>query len=65
MTAAETLVTGYSKGSETQETLNQTLRGINDLMLEIQPLLLRLNQQPNSLIFSGQHPEDIQPQARK
>ena len=65
MTAAESLAVDFSKGSETHDTLNQTLRGINDLMLEIQPLLLKLNQQPNSLIFSGQHPEDVQPQARE
>lgn len=65
MTSIETLADNYAKGSETDETLKQTLKGFNNLVREIQPLLLELNQQPNSLIFSGEQPPNIQPKARK
>ncbi len=63
--SAQTLASNYSQGSETYDNLGQTLSRINTILLELQPLLLHLNQQPNSLIFSGKHPADIQPKARK
>jgi paraquat-inducible protein B len=65
MTSIETLADNYAEGSEADETLKQTLQGFNNLVREIQPLLLELNQQPNSLIFSGDQPPNIQPKARK
>ncbi len=65
MVSIETLADNYSEGSEGYETLNETLKGLNHLMREMQPLLLELKQQPNSLIFSGDQPTDIQPKARK
>ena len=65
MTSIETLADNYAEGSETDETLKQTLEGFNKLVREIQPLLLELNRKPNSLIFSGEQPPNIQPKARK
>ncbi|MEQ5807272.1 intermembrane transport protein PqiB [Alteromonas sp. NFXS44] len=51
---------GLSKGEiqETVDTMQETLRNI-------QPLLLQLNQKPNGLIFSDNSEEDIQPKAGK
>jgi paraquat-inducible protein B len=61
---ADTLANDFSGGSETYDNLNNTLIRVNTLMRELQPLLLNLNQQPNSLIFSGPQPSDIEPKAR-
>ncbi len=62
---ANGLAHDFSGGSDTYDNLNNTLIRVNTLMRELQPVLLNLNQQPNSLIFSGPQPADIEPKASK
>lgn len=64
MDSFKKLAEGYSSGSQSHEQLIQAIENLNTRMQELQPLLLRLNHQPNSLIFSGQDEQDIQPRAK-
>jgi paraquat-inducible protein B len=59
------LASGYSEGSKGYEDITDTLETLNSRLQELQPLLLQLNQQPNSLIFSGDVPDDTQPKASR
>jgi len=42
----------FSAGSENYQQINQTLQAIQHALADMQPLLLQLNNKPNSLIFS-------------
>ncbi len=51
----------FSEGSLTHEELQNTLRVMKKALAELEPLLLQLNQKPNSLIFSNQKNNDLEP----
>ncbi len=55
------LAADFSEGSLTHEELQNTLRFMKATLAELEPLLLQLNQKPNSLIFSNQRRQDIEP----
>lgn len=45
------LTQGFASGSKTNNEINDTLNTLQQRLRELQPLLLELNQAPNSLIF--------------
>lgn len=55
----------YSQGSPGQKVLQENMDLLKQVLNQIQPLLMQLNQQPNSLIFSGQKRDDIEPKGAK
>lgn len=59
------LLSAYGSGSDNNDAINRGLKNLNRLMEDLRPLLLQLNQQPNSLIFSDGLPDERQPKARE
>lgn len=57
------LVNNYSEGGLSQQEIKQTVDAMQETMRNLQPLLLQLNQAPNSLIFSDNRDKDVQPKA--
>jgi paraquat-inducible protein B len=55
----------YTQGSQGQKALQENMDLLKQVLNQLQPLLLQLNQQPNSLIFSGQKQDDIEPKGAK
>jgi len=58
------LLKNYSEGGFDQSEIKETVDTMQETMRNLQPLLLKLNQSPNSLIFSPDDESDIQPKAR-
>ena len=63
MEAFATLAESYSEGSASNSELLETLNTLNSRLQELRPLLLQMNQKPNSLIFSGGSVQDVEPKA--
>ena len=61
----DSLLKNYSKGGFNQAEIKETVDALQDTMRSMQPLLLKLNQAPNSLIFSNDEQTDIQPKAKR
>ena len=59
------LTSGFSSGSRTNNEINETLDTLQQRLRELQPLLLELNQAPNSLIFDKAPKPYLQPGIRK
>ena len=59
------LLKNYSDGGFNQSEIKETVDALQETMRNIQPLLLKLNQSPNSLIFSDDNDTDIQPKAKQ
>lgn len=59
------LSAGYAENSDSYHEIIKMVEGLNARLQELQPLLLQLNQRPNSLIFSGNQSEDPQPKASR
>lgn len=57
------LTSGYASGSNGYAEITKTIEVLNSRLQELQPLLLKLNQRPNSLIFTGSQEDDLQPRA--
>ncbi len=55
------LTRGFSSGSKTNNEINDTLETLQHRLRELQPLLLELNQAPNSLIFDKSPKPYLQP----
>lgn len=52
----------FSAGSKSYEQLNQSLKTLNGVMFELQPVLNQLKNRPNSLLFDdGEGKQDIEP----
>lgn len=47
--------------AELPQEMNETLRSVNAVLLDLKPLIIHLKRQPNGLIFSGQTQDDIEP----
>ncbi|MEW9799220.1 intermembrane transport protein PqiB [Alteromonas sp. CYL-A6] len=60
-----TLIRNYSEGGLAQHEIQDTINSVQDTMRALQPVLLQLNQSPNSLIFSGKKDDQREPQARR
>lgn len=60
------LTKDFSAGSDNYQQINQTLRVIQQSLNDMQPLLIQLNNKPNSLIFTdSDENKRIQPTAAK
>ncbi|NOR69538.1 MAG: intermembrane transport protein PqiB [Methylomarinum sp.] len=59
------LAASFSEGSLTHTELQNLLGNMKTTLAELEPLLMELNQKPNSLIFSQQKNKDIEPQGVK
>ncbi|RDV24244.1 MCE family protein [Alteromonas aestuariivivens] len=58
------LVRHYSEGGLSQSEIRDTVNALQDTLRSLQPLLLQLNETPNSLIFSESRQDDLQPKAK-
>ena len=65
LVSLDSLLKNYSDGGFNQSEIKETVDTLQDTLRNIQPLLLKLNQSPNSLIFSKDAGEDIQPKAQE
>ncbi len=60
------LAESYASDSHTNRVLNETMMELEKTLLELKPILDRLNKQPNSLIFSsGAEQPKITPRAKQ
>lgn len=64
LVSLDSLLKNYSEGGFNQSEIKETVDALQETMRNIQPLLLQLNQSPNSLIFSKDDEADIQPKAK-
>jgi paraquat-inducible protein B len=60
----DSLLKNYSEGGLSQSEIKETVDTMQDTMRNLQPLLLKLNQSPNSLIFTDSNSADIEPKAK-
>lgn len=58
------LAESYSEGSQPHEQASQAIENLNNRLQQLQPILLQLEQKPNSLIFSGNRGANRQPKAQ-
>ncbi|WP_426358280.1 intermembrane transport protein PqiB [Pseudocolwellia sp. HL-MZ19] len=58
----ESLTKSYSDGSKTNQQLNEVLQSLDKTINNLSPLIMKLNMQPNRLIFNSDNTE-IQPKA--
>ncbi|NHN37262.1 intermembrane transport protein PqiB [Pseudomaricurvus alcaniphilus] len=58
------LAAGYASGSSGHGEIMALVETLNARLQELQPLLLRLNQRPNSLVFGAEQKDDMQPKAK-
>ena len=65
LVSMEALLKNYSEGGLSQSEIKETVDTMQETLRNIQPLLLQLNKSPNSLIFSDNQNSDIQPKAVK
>ncbi len=56
---------GFQAGGPAYEDLGGTLRRIDRMLQDLQPLLRTLDQRPNALIFNGEPARDPEPRARQ
>ncbi|QPG04761.1 intermembrane transport protein PqiB [Salinimonas marina] len=64
LTDMSALLKNYSEGGLSPAEIKDTVDAMQDTLRNLQPLLLQLNQTPNSFIFSGDRKQDLQPQAQ-
>jgi paraquat-inducible protein B len=63
--AFEVLAQSYSNQSETNRTLNQVLGDVQSLLLEVKPILNRVNESPSSLVIPADgNKQEIIPRAK-
>ncbi|NMH59379.1 intermembrane transport protein PqiB [Alteromonas ponticola] len=60
-----TLLQNYTEGGLSKSEIQETMDSLQDTLRSIQPLILQLNQKPNGLIFATGNEADIQPKAQK
>ena len=58
------LTKDYSADSETYDELNKTMQILQSTLQEFQPLILQLNNKPNSLIFTDGSGSRLIPKAK-
>ena len=59
------LLNDYNAESGAYQSIETTLRSLNRTMNDLKPLLLQLNNKPNSLIFSGDPAAEPQPEGQR
>jgi paraquat-inducible protein B len=55
----------FTQGEPGQKALQEDMDSLKQVLDQLQPLLMQLNQQPNSLIFGGEKQDDIEPKGVK
>jgi len=65
LVSLDKLLRNYSEGGLSQAEIKETVNAMQETMRNVQPLLLKLNQQPNSLIFTDSNGSGIQPKAKQ
>ncbi len=63
LTKVSALLDNYSDGGRSAGEITETVDALQETLRNIQPLLLQLNQKPNRLIFSDDNDDDLQPKA--
>lgn len=64
--AFETLANSYATHSDTNRVVNEMMLELQSMMLELKPLINRLNEAPNSLVFPPEDQEqNIYPRAKR
>ncbi|WOI36309.1 intermembrane transport protein PqiB [Alteromonas sp. CI.11.F.A3] len=64
LVSLDSLLKNYSEGGLSQSEIKETVDTMQDTMRNLQPLLLKLNQSPNSLIFTDSNSSGIEPKAK-
>ncbi len=59
------LLRNYTEGGLSKSEIQETMDSLQDTLRSIQPLILQLNQKPNGLIFADSSEADVQPKAKK
>lgn len=55
------LLGDYSNGSRSYSNINSSMRELKSTLKEMQPILIRLNEKPNGLVFGDSNSDDPQP----
>lgn len=55
------LLTDYSDGSRSYSSINASMRELQNTLRDMQPILIRLNEKPNGLVFGDSLSDDPQP----
>jgi paraquat-inducible protein B len=61
----EKLTENFSEGSATNDEIQNVLKVMRETLEKLAPLLTQLNQKPNSLIFSDQKNQDVEPKGQR
>lgn len=61
----DSLLQNYSDGGLSKSEIKETVDAMQDTMRNLQPLLLKLNQAPNSLIFNDSNSRGLEPKAKR
>lgn len=64
LVSLDSLLKNYSEGGLSQSEIKETVDTMQDTMRNLQPILLKLNQSPNSLIFTDSNSSGIEPKAK-
>lgn len=59
----ESLTTSYSEGSQTNQQLNDVLQSLDQTINNLSPLIIKLNRQPNRLLFNTDNSVEASPKA--
>ena len=59
------LTNSFSEGSQTHSELQELLKKMKRTLNELDPLIIQLNQKPNSLLFGTQQREELEPKGAK
>jgi len=59
------LTNSFSEGSQTHSELQDLLKKMKNTLNELDPLIIQLNQKPNSLLFGTQQHEELEPKGAK
>ncbi|WP_299979359.1 intermembrane transport protein PqiB [uncultured Pseudoteredinibacter sp.] len=59
------LLQDYQQGSDTNIELNKTMKSVQQVLTDLQPLLKQLNRAPNSLVFPSKQSDEIEPAGKQ
>jgi paraquat-inducible protein B len=65
LVSLDSLLQNYSDGGLSKSEIKETVDAMQDTMRNLQPLLLKLNQAPNSLIFNDSNSSGLEPKAKR
>ena len=65
LVSLDSLLQNYSDGGLSKSEIKETVDAMQETMRNLQPLLLKLNQAPNSLIFNDSNSSGLEPKAKR